>query len=201
HYLGRLRTDKHYTRAKDELEWLLKRVPAIGETLAKTAERLKDTLKYLVLDGIWFEELGLTYLGPVNGHSFDELLTTLQQAKRLDKPTLVHVVTVKGKGYAPAEKDSVKYHGISPYKIESGEVLKTSAAPSYSSVMAKTLVQLAANDPSIVAVTAAMAGGTGLDLFADKYPEPFVDMAMAEQHAPTFSVGLAIQGLQPVFAD
>lgn len=200
HYLGRLRTDKHYTRAKDELEWLLKRVPAIGETLAKTAERLKDTLKYLVLDGIWFEELGLTYLGPVNGHSFDELLTTLQQAKRLDKPTLVHVVTVKGKGYAPAEKDSVKYHGISPYKIESGEVLKTSAAPSYSSVMAKTLVQLAANDPSIVAVTAAMAGGTGLDLFAEKYPERFFDVGIAEQHATTFCGGLATQGFKPVFA-
>jgi len=200
HYLGRLRTDKHYTRAKEELEWLLKRVPAIGGTLAKTAERLKDTLKYLVLDGIWFEELGLTYLGPVNGHSIDELLMTLQQAKRLNEPTLVHVVTTKGKGYAPAEKDSVKYHGISPYKIESGEELKTASAPSYSSVMAKTLVQLAEKDPNIVAVTAAMASGTGLDLFAARYPERFFDVGIAEQHATTFCGGLATQGFKPVFA-
>lgn len=200
HYLGRLRTDKHYARVKDELEYLLKRVPAIGETLAKTAERLKDSLKYLVLDGILFEELGLTYLGPVNGHSLDELFSSLQQAKRLNEPVLVHVVTVKGKGYGPAEKDSVKYHGITPYKIESGEVMKTSAAPSYSSVMSRTLIQLAEEDPTIVAVTAAMPGGTGLDQFAAVFPERFFDVGIAEQHATTFCGGLATQGFKPVFA-
>ncbi|OUM84823.1 MAG: 1-deoxy-D-xylulose-5-phosphate synthase [Bacillus thermozeamaize] len=200
HYLGRLRTDKHYARVKDELEYFLKRVPAIGETLAKTAERLKDSLKYLVLDGILFEELGLTYLGPVNGHSLDELFSSLQQAKRLNEPVLVHVVTVKGKGYGPAEKDSVKYHGISPYKIESGEVMKTSAAPSYSSVMSRTLIQLAEEDPTIVAVTAAMPGGTGLDQFAAVFPERFFDVGIAEQHATTFCGGLATQGFKPVFA-
>ncbi len=199
-YLGRLRTDRHYARIKDELEYFLKRVPAIGETLAKTAERLKDSLKYLVLDGIWFEELGLTYLGPVNGHSLDELFSSLQQAKRMNEPVLVHVVTVKGKGYEPAEKDSVKYHGISPYKIESGEVMKTSTSPSYSSVMSRTLIQLAEADPSIVAVTAAMPGGTGLDLFAEVFPDRFFDVGIAEQHATTFCGGLAAQGLKPVFA-
>lgn len=199
-YLGRIRSDKMYSWAKDEVEQLLKRLPGIGDRLLKTAERLKDSVKHLVVPGMLFEELGLTYLGPVNGHSIEDLLTALKQARSIEGPALVHVLTIKGKGYAPAEADSDTFHGVTPYKIESGEFIKKSGPPSYSQIMGQTLTELAEQDQRIVAVTAAMPGGTGLNIFAERFPERFFDVGIAEQHAATFCGGLAIAGMLPVFA-
>jgi len=199
-YLGKIRTDRHYQKAKDELQQLLNKIPAIGGTLAKTAERFKDSLKYLLVSGILFEQFGLTYLGPVDGHDLEQLLDILRQADSMPGPVLVHVVTVKGKGYSPAEADSFKWHGISPYKIESGQVAKSVGPPMYTDVFSQTLIELADHDERIVAVTPAMPGGSGLLKFAAKYPDRMIDVGIAEQHAATMSAALALEGLKPVFA-
>lgn len=199
-YLGRIRSDRHYVKAKEEFEHLIKKIPAIGGTLAKTAERLKDSFKYLVVPGVWFEELGFTYLGPVDGHNLPLLLETLKQADKVNGPVLVHVITLKGKGYSPAEADSHKWHGITPYKIESGQVLKSVGPPMYTEVFGNTLIELAGEDDRIVAITPAMPGGSGLLHFAKAFPDRMYDVGIAEQHAATFSAGLASLGLKPVFA-
>lgn len=199
-YLGRIRSDRHYVKAKEEFEHLIKKIPAIGGTLAKTAERLKDSFKYLVVPGIWFEELGFTYLGPVDGHNLPLLLETLKQADKVNGPVLVHVITLKGKGYSPAEADSHKWHGITPYKIESGQVLKSVGPPMYTEVFGNTLIELAGQDERVVAITPAMPGGSGLLNFAKAFPDRMYDVGIAEQHAATFSAGLASLGLKPVFA-
>lgn len=199
-YLSKIRSDKHYLRAKEEVEYLLKRIPAIGGTLAKTAERLKDSLKYLLVSGALFEQLGLKYFGPIDGHNIGKLLETLKQADQVAGPVLLHVVTTKGKGYTPAETDSHKWHGINPYKIESGLVTKLSGPPMYTEVFSTTLIELAEQDSRIVAITPAMPGGSGLLPFAEKFPERMFDVGIAEQHAATFSAGLAVEGLKPVFA-
>lgn len=199
-YLSKIRSDKHYLRAKEEVEYLLKRIPAIGGTLAKTAERLKDSLKYLLVSGAVFEQLGLKYFGPIDGHNIGKLLETMKQADQVTGPVLLHVVTTKGKGYSPAEADSHKWHGISPYKIESGQVTKLSGPPMYTEVFSSTLIELAEQDSRIVAITPAMPGGSGLLPFAEKFPGRMFDVGIAEQHAATFSAGLAMEGMKPVFA-
>ena len=200
-YLGKIRSGKHYAKVKEEVEQLLKKIPAIGGTLAKTLEKLKDSLKYLMVPGVLFEELGLTYFGPIDGHSLPVLLSTLRQADQVDGPVLVHVVTTKGKGYDPAEADSFKWHGISPYKIESGQVLKAvDEPPTYTDVFGSTLIELAEKDDRIVAITPAMPGGSGLIPFAEKFPDRMFDVGIAEQHAATMSGALASEGLKPVFA-
>lgn len=199
-YFSKIRTDRHYVKAKEDLESFLKKIPSIGGTLAKTAEKLKDSLKYLFVKGVLFEELGYTYIGPIDGHSLPTLLDALSIAYKTEGPVLLHVHTIKGKGYAPAEANSNKWHGISPYKIESGEEIKKSGPPSYTGVFANTLIELAANDPRIVAITAAMPDGTGLDKFEKAYPDRMFDVGIAEQHATTMAAGLAMEGLKPVFA-
>lgn len=199
-YLSKIRSDRHYLKAKEEVEHLLKKIPAIGDTLAKTAEKLKDSLKYFVLNGVWFEELGFTYIGPVDGHNLPVLLDTLKQAEKVGGPVLVHVVTTKGKGYTPAEQDSHSWHGPGPYKIESGQVLKSVGPPMYTEIFGNTLIELAEKDSRIVAVTPAMPGGSGLLKFAKQFPNRMIDVGIAEQHAATLCAGLASEGLKPVFA-
>lgn len=199
-YLGKLRTNDGYKRVKEEIEYLLRRIPAVGGTMAKIAERLKDGLKYLLVSGVLFEELGFTYLGPIDGHDFHALMDAMNQAKHTKGPVLLHVITKKGKGYAPAENDSDTFHGVGMYKIESGETLKSEGPPSYTSVFGNTIAKLAADDERIVAITAAMPGGTGLKKFAQTYPDRFFDVGIAEQHATTLAAGIATQGLKPVFA-
>lgn len=200
-YLGKLRSDRHYVRAKEEVEHLMKKIPAIGGKLARTAEKVKDGLKYLLVPGVWFEELGYTYFGPVDGHNLPNLLETFRQADKVDGPTLIHVITLKGKGYTPAEADSHKWHGISPYKIESGKVLKAvSAPPMYTEVFGNALIELAEKDERIIAVTPAMPGGSGLMKFAERFPGRMLDVGIAEQHAATLSAALAMEGMKPVFA-
>ncbi len=199
-YLGRIRSDKHYQKAKDEFQQFLNKIPAIGGKLAKTAERLKDSLKYMVVSGMLFEEFGLTYLGPVDGHDIEKLADVFQQANNVSGPVLVHVLTTKGKGYQPAEADSHKWHGITPYKIESGQLLKAVGPPMYTEIFSQALIELAGQDERIVAVTPAMPGGSGLVKFGELFPGRMIDVGIAEQHAATMSAALAIEGLKPVFA-
>lgn len=199
-YLTKIRSDRNYLRAKDEVEQLLKKIPAIGGKLAKTAEKLKDSLKYMMVSGVLFEELGFKYLGPVDGHDLSGLMNAFTQANNCTGPVLVHVLTTKGKGYTPAEEDSHKWHGISPYKIESGQVLKAAGNPMYTEVFGNTLIDLAKQDERIIAVTPAMPGGSGLVKFAKEFPDRMIDVGIAEQHAATMCAALAMEGMKPVFA-
>lgn len=200
-HLGRLRTHKGYNKMKEEVEHLLKKIPTVGQPFAKTLERIKDSLKYLVVSGVFFETLGITYLGPVDGHKLDELMESLRQAGSTKGPVVVHVVTKKGQGYKPAEADSVVYHGVGTYKIESGAFKKKPAgAPAYPAVFGHTLVRLAEQDERIVAITPAMITGSKLEKFQEKFPNRCFDVGIAEQHAVTFAAGLATQGMKPVLA-
>lgn len=199
-YLSKIRSDRHYLRAKDEVEWLLKKIPAIGGKLAKTAERMKDSFKYMMVPGVLFEELGFTYLGPVDGHDIRAMIDTFHQADNVSGPVLVHVLTTKGKGYKPAEADSYKWHGITPYKIESGQVLKAVGNPMYTEVFGETLIELGRQDERLIAVTPAMPGGSGLFPFAKEFPGRMIDVGIAEQHAATLCAALAMEGMKPVFA-
>ncbi|MBE1446101.1 1-deoxy-D-xylulose-5-phosphate synthase [Paenibacillus sp. OAS669] len=199
-YLGKIRSDRNYVKVKEEVEYLIKKIPAIGGTLAKTLEKLKDSLKYMVVSGVLFEELGFTYFGPVDGNNLPVLLETLKQAEKVEGPVMVHVLTLKGKGYTPAEKDSYAWHGASPYKIESGQMLKVVGPPMYTEVFGNTLIELAKQDDRIVAVTPAMPGGSGLNGFAKQFPGRMIDVGIAEQHAATLCAGLASEGIKPVFA-
>lgn len=199
-YLSKIRSDGTYLKVKEEVEHLLKKIPAIGGTLAKTAERVKDSLKYLLVRGVLFEELGFTYLGPVDGHNLPKLLETFRQADKVNGPVLVHVLTLKGKGYSPAEADSQSWHGGGPYKIESGQFIKAVGPPMYTEVFSHALMELAEHDERIVAVTPAMPAGSGLLKFGARFPERMIDVGIAEQHAATLCASLALQGLKPVFA-
>ncbi|MBO8170372.1 MAG: 1-deoxy-D-xylulose-5-phosphate synthase [Bacillaceae bacterium] len=199
-YLGKLRTDRHYRKAKDEIEQLLYKVPSVGGKVARTLEKIKDSMKYLLVSGVLFEELGYTYLGPIDGHNITELLESFKQAAQTRGPVLVHVVTQKGKGYKPAELNSDTYHGVGAYKIESGEQVKKAGPPGYTKIFASTLIRLAKDNPNIVAVTPAMLGGSGLNKFIETYPDRCFDVGIAEQHAVTMSGGLAAEGLKPVCA-
>jgi 1-deoxy-D-xylulose-5-phosphate synthase len=156
--------------------------------------------KGLVTPGVLFEELGFTYVGPIDGHNLEHLLTTLGNVARLQGPVLMHVVTVKGKGYAPAEGDAVKWHGAAPFEVETGEFKKKAAPMTYTEAFAQAMIKLAEEDPRIVGITAAMAEGTGLSKFRQAHPTRFYDVGIAEQHAVVFAAGLATQGLRPVAA-
>ncbi|MDI6870033.1 MAG: 1-deoxy-D-xylulose-5-phosphate synthase [Bacillota bacterium] len=199
-YLARLRMDRTYTRAKDDIEYLLNRIPAVGPGMARLAERLKDSLKYLLVPGMLFEELGWSYFGPFDGHDVQALVEAFREASQYADPVMIHVLTRKGKGYEPAETDAARFHGTAPFVVESGELLRQPTRPSYTQVFGETMVQLARRDPRIVAITAAMPEGTGLTEFAQAFPERFFDVGIAEQHGATLAAGLAAAGLRPVFA-
>ena len=199
-YLAKMRVAPTYTRVKQDVEFLLKRIPAIGESMLKTAERFKDSVRYMLVPGMLFEELGFTYLGPIDGHDLPLLMEMLEKARDLGGPVLIHALTQKGKGYAPAENHADRFHGVGPFCIDSGEVIHCAGAPSYTEVFGNTLVELAQKDQAIVAITAAMPGGTGLKSFSQKYPERFFDVGIAEQHALTLAAGMATQGKKPVVA-
>lgn len=199
-YLSKIRSDRHYLRAKDEVEGLLKKIPAIGGRLAKTAEQLKNSLKYMMVPGVLFEELGFTYLGPVDGHDIEKMIDTFHQADNVTGPVLVHVLTTKGKGYKPAETDFYKSHAISPYKIESGQPIKAVGPPMYTEVFGSTLIELGREDSRVVAVTPAMPGGSGLFPFAKEFPDRMIDVGIAEEHAATLCAALAMEGMKPVYA-
>lgn len=201
--LGRLRTAGKYNWVKDEMEYILKKIPAVGGKLASTAERVKDSLKYLFVSGMFFEELGFTYLGPVDGHNYEDLFENFKYAKKTEGPVLLHVITKKGKGYNPAESDKRgTWHGTGPYKIETGDFVKpaTAAPPAWSSLVSETVRKLARKDDRIVAITPAMPVGSKLEGFASEFPERMYDVGIAEQHATTVAAGLATQGMKPFLA-
>ncbi|MDF2873841.1 MAG: dxs 2 [Sporomusa sp.] len=199
-YLAKMRTAPTYSKVKHDIEYLLRRIPAIGDSVAKTAERVKDSLKYFLVPGMLFEELGFTYFGPIDGHNIPLILDVLDKTKSIKGPVLIHLLTQKGKGYAPAECNADKFHGVGPFCIETGEVIKTGGAPSYTQVFGDTLVKLAEQNPNIVAITAAMPEGTGLKNFSARYPKRFFDVGIAEQHAVTLAAGMATQGKRPIVA-
>jgi len=200
--LGRLRTAGKYQWAKDELEMLMKKIPAVGGKVAATAEKIKDSLKYLLVSGVFFEELGFTYLGPVDGHSYEDLLEQLNYAKKTEGPVLLHVLTKKGKGFSPAEKDKIgTWHGTGPYKIETGDIIKpVNTPPAWSKLVSDTVLRLAREDERIVAITPAMPVGSKLEAFAQEFPDRMLDVGIAEQHAVTLAAGLATQKMKPFLA-
>jgi len=198
-YLGKVRAEPHYLWAKHEAENILHHVP-LGDRIFEAISRVKDGVKQLVIPGMLFEELGFTYLGPVDGHCLESLQGALRQAQRIGGPVLIHALTQKGKGYGPAEADPFKWHATSPFVPETGEPRSKSSVVTYSKVFAKTLIRLAEKDPRIVAITAAMPDGTGLLDFQKAFPDRCFDVAMCEQHAVTFAAGLAAAGMRPVVA-
>ena len=199
-YLTGLRTGSGYNRFKKELAEALDRIPVAGSRIAERLKRAKDGIKGMIVPGMYFEDMGITYLGPVDGHDIREVEKVIRQAKKVDHAVLVHVNTVKGKGYAPAEKDPSSFHGVEPFDIRTGKKIRPSEGPSYTSVFSKALCEAAAADERIVAVTAAMPDGTGLSAFEERFPDRFFDVGIAEAHAVTSAAGMAAQGLKPVFA-
>lgn len=199
-YLSRLRSDPMYTKRKRDVEVLLRKIPAIGPSMVKAAERVKDSLKYLLVPGMLFEELGFTYLGPIDGHNIQEIARVLQKTNTLQGPVLLHVLTKKGKGYSPAEANPALFHGVGPFDLKTGQVLQNPGPPTYTSVFSEALVKLAEEDQRIIAITAAMPEGTGLSRFASSFPQRFYDVGIAEQNAVTMAGAMALQGLRPVVA-
>lgn len=203
-YLNRIVSGQVYNKVKGEAGRVLERIPIVGDRLLHVARGVEDAAKKALVPGTLFEDLGFRYVGPIHGHSLPALLDALREVKDSERPVLLHVRTVKGKGYGIAERDPVKWHGASPFQVETGEAPRKEGArvapPSYTSVFAKVLVELAENDPRVIAVTAAMPEGTGVDKFARRFPDRAFDVGICEQHAVTFCAGMATQGLKPVAA-
>jgi 1-deoxy-D-xylulose-5-phosphate synthase len=198
-YLRRILMGDIYTKIKKETKSLLERIPNVGESMLKIAQKAEETVKGFIAPGLLFEELGFQYVGPVDGHRIDMMIETFRRFKDFPGPVLIHVITKKGKGYEPAEKSPGIFHGIGPFDIETGE-LRSSGKKSYSEIFGNALVRLAKDDSRIVAITAAMTEGTGLGEFVNNFPKRFYDVGIAEPHAVTFAAGLATQGLKPVVA-
>lgn len=199
-YLCDLRTGETYNKIKRDVEGWLKGLD-FGSDVLSAIERLKGSVKYLMVPSSVFEELGFKYLGPIDGHDLNKLLEVLEAAKHVNGPVLVHVITKKGKGYEPAETSPNKFHGTGPFEIATGKKISDPAAPiAYTEMFGKTLTELAAENEKIVAITAAMPDGTGLNKFAEQYPQRFFDVGIAEQHAVTAAAGMAAEGLKPVVA-
>lgn len=196
-YLNRLRTDPDYSRKKEHIETTLNRIPGIGPQVARFAGRFKDTIKFLMVPGVLFEELGFRYIGPVNGHDLEELTLVLANARRMKGPVLIHALTEKGRGYEPARQNPDVFHGVGPFDVKTGSLFKK-PVKTYTEVFSDWITEAAGRDDKIVAVTAAMTSGTGLSEFARLYPERFFDVGICEQHAVTMAAGMARQGLKPV---
>ncbi|WP_414588166.1 1-deoxy-D-xylulose-5-phosphate synthase [Scytonema sp. PCC 10023] len=203
-YLNKMRLSPPMQFLTDNFEEQFKQIPFVGESFSPELGRIKEGMKRLAVPkvGAVFEELGFTYIGPVDGHNLEELIATFGQAHQIPGPVLVHVATVKGKGYDIAEQDKVGYHAQSPFNLTTGKAVPSSKPkpPAYSKVFAHTLVKLAEQNPKIVGITAAMATGTGLDKLQAKLPEQYIDVGIAEQHAVTLAAGLASEGMRPVVA-
>ena len=199
-YLSYLVSGQHYLRIKDQVKSILKSVPAVGWPMIKVGKAIEDAIKKIFFPGLVFEELGVRYFGPVQGHSLGSLIEVFEQAKELNSPVLIHCVTQKGRGYSFAQNNPEKFHGATPFNLKTGESLTQSKIPTYSSVFGQTMVRLAKEDEKILAITAAMPEGTGLRPFAAQFPERFFDVGIAEQHAVNFAAGLAISGFKPVVA-
>ena len=200
-FLSRAMTSELFRKARQETKHFLDNLPGFGKDLLDLVRRAEHSLKGFLTPGMLFEAFGFDYVGPIDGHRLDDLIETLRNAVNIDGPVLIHVLTRKGKGYAPAESEPARFHGIGPFDPATGTSSEAKGGPaSYTGVFGRTLVELAEHDPRIVAVTAAMPDGTGLQPFAERYPTRFFDVGIAEQHAVTFAAGMAVRGLRPVVA-
>jgi 1-deoxy-D-xylulose-5-phosphate synthase len=198
-YLNRILTGEFYQKFKKETKSFIEGIPKLGGKAAKVAQKTEEMLKGIFLPGIIFEELGFNYVGPIDGHNIELLISTLKRIKAATTPTLIHVITKKGKGYEYSEKSPSVFHGIGPFNIETG-IPVGGKGPSYHEVFGEILTEIGGRDGKVIAISAAMKEGTGLEGFAEKYPDRFYDVGIAEPHAVTFAAGLAIQGLKPVVA-
>lgn len=200
-YLSRIKLAPQYARAKKDIEGFIRNIPHIGDTVLKTAEYLKDGVKAAITPGGLFEEMGFSYIGPIDGHNIEAMQSVFRQIANIEGPVLVHVRTKKGRGYMPAEDEPDKFHGISKFNKATGEPIKNPAAPpSYTEIFSRTMLELSYDNPSMVAITAAMPSGTGLKAFARQFPERFFDVGIAEEHAVTMAAGMAAAGAHPVVA-
>lgn len=199
-YLDGIRTAHAYTDLKKNVEKTLQKVPCVGDQIVSHIRKTKNSIKQLLVPGMLFEDMGVTYLGPVDGHDIKKLYKIFQEAKKIDHAVLVHVLTEKGKGYLPAEKMPSKFHGTGPFDIATGQQKTSGGKDTYTDIFAKVMYRMGKEEPKLVAITAAMKDGTGLTPFAKKYPDRFFDVGIAEEHAVTFAAGLAAAGLKPVFA-
>lgn len=199
-YLNKLRSSKDYLKVKEEVEDVLHKVPLVGHQMVRTIKKTKESVKSFIIENTLFEQLGFTYLGPVNGHDTLELIEILNNAKEMKGPILIHVKTKKGKGYTWAEEKPSSFHGVSPFNIHTGESKSATSKESFSDAFGRNLLNLADSSEKVVAITAAMPEGTGLLEFARAYPRRFFDVGIAEQHAVTFAAGMAIEGYKPVVA-
>ncbi len=199
-YLSGLRTAEAYTELKSSVENTLNKIPVYGEQMVRRIRSTKNGIKHMLVPGMLFEELGVKYLGPVDGHNIQKVERILKEARKVQGPVVVHVKTVKGRGYAPAERHPARFHGAEPYEIDTGLPQKKHRKASYTDVFATVMCKMGARMPRLVAITAAMPDGTGLKRFRNLYPERFFDVGIAEEHAVTFAAGLAISGCRPVMA-
>ena len=199
-YLDGIRTANFYNNLKKGVTNTLQKIPGVGEHVVSSIRKTKNSIKQLFVPGMLFEDMGITYLGPIDGHDIKKLYRTLKVAQKMNHAVLVHVLTQKGKGYAPAEIDASKFHGVAPFDVETGEVYSKKQTASYTDVFGEALCRLGEKEPRLVAITAAMKHGTGLCKFQKKFPDRFFDVGIAEGHATTFAAGLAAAGMKPVFA-
>ena len=199
-YLAKIRSNGAYTGFKGGLEEALNKLPEVGTKIVRRLKQSKDSLKHFFIRGMYFEDLGITYIGPIDGHDIEQISQALETAAKMPKAVLIHVVTKKGKGYGPAETDPGKFHGVEPFALKTGEVLRPSTGVSYTKMFSDTMLELGEENKKIVGVTAAMPTGTGLVEFSKKYPDRFFDVGIAEEHAVTFAAGMAAGGYHPVVA-
>ncbi|MDO4295691.1 MAG: 1-deoxy-D-xylulose-5-phosphate synthase [bacterium] len=199
-YLNNLRSDEGYNELKKNVTAALRQLPFVGDEIITRISKTKNSIKQLLIPGMLFENMGITYFGPVDGHDLKAMMRIMREAKKLDHAVLIHVLTKKGKGYEPAEKNPSRFHGVDPFDIESGKSRTEKKAPTYTDVFAKEICRLAEKESKLVAITAAMPDGTGLKRFAKYYPNRFFDVGIAEQHAVTQAAGMAAGGLKPVVA-
>ena len=199
-YLNGLRTGSGYNDLKKNVADALDRIPVVGSVMIDKIKRTKNSIKQLFIPGMLFENMGITYLGPVDGHNIPAMCKVFKEAQKLDHSVLVHVITKKGKGYRPAEKNPSQFHGVGPFDVETGKPLSKQQYPSYTDVFSRKICQLGEQYPNLVAVTAAMPDGTGLTAFGKKFPYRFFDVGIAEAHAVTSAAGMAAAGLRPVVA-
>lgn len=198
-YLNNIRTATGYLDLKEGVYNALQSMPK-GEHIVKNIRRAKSSVKHLVIPGMFFEDMGITYLGPVDGHNVEAMIKVMREAKRCKNAVLVHVITQKGKGFAPAERHPARFHGTEPFDIETGLPSNPRTTPNYTDVFSTVMTKLGARDEKVVAITAAMPDGTGLKRFRNLYPDRFFDVGIAEQHAVTFAAGLAAGGMKPIVA-
>ena len=199
-YLSALRTAQAYTGMKLNVTKTLKKIPKVGTAVVDTMRKTKSSIKQLIIPGMLFENMGLTYLGPVDGHNMCQMMKLLNEAKRVEGPVVVHVLTKKGMGYEPASLQPDRFHGTGPFEIKSGSPLSSQTEPSYTDVFSKKMVLLGEKNKKLTAITAALREGTGLKSFSRNFPDRFFDVGIAEEHAVSFAAGLALGGMIPVVA-